>query len=187
MNDGKKVELEGDGSGGLSYKVKAGTFLAFSGGIGLLAGFAGALGQAKKQDPAGFDKGMTGLDPAMEAAKEEAVRRLDTAALERLTREQQAAALHQSGAALARRALAWGTLWAMAGCGVVCLSVWRLMNVNTLAEFREKAGSFLPKIPRNPPKEGERSEFSGINDFLKYIIEKDKEEKKSKQKSISQS
>ena len=167
----------------LSYNVKAGAFLAFAGGFGLFAGFAGALGQTKKQDPAGFDRGMTGVDPAREAAREEAVRRLDNAAMERIRRDQ---ALHESGAALARRALGWGTLYAVAGCGVLFFSVWKLLNVNNLTEFREKAGSWLPKIPKNPAQPGERTEFSGINDFLHYIIEKDKEEKISKQKSPSQ-
>ena len=172
---------ESDGDGGLSYNLKAGAFLAFAGGFGLFAGFAGALGQAKKQDPSGFDKGMTGLDPAREAAKEEAVRRLDTAGLERLKREE-ARALHETGAALARRALVWGSFYAVAGCGILFFSVWKLMNVNNLTEFREKAGGWLPKIPKSPPKAGERTEFSGINDFLNYIIEKDKEEKESKQR-----
>ena len=172
-----------EGEGGLSYNVKAGAFLAFAGGFGLFAGFAGALGQTKKQDPAGFDRGMTGVDPAREAAREEAVRRLDNAAMERIRRDQ---ALHESGAALARRALGWGTLYAVAGCGVLFFSVWKLLNVNNLTEFREKAGSCLPKIPKNPAQPGERTEFSGINDFLHYIIEKDKEEKISKQKSPSQ-
>ena len=51
---GKQEEGEGDGN--LSYKIKAGAFLTFAGGFGLFAGFAGALGQAKKQDPSGFDR-----------------------------------------------------------------------------------------------------------------------------------
>ena len=38
------------------YKIKAGLFLATAGGIGLLAGFAGAIGMVKKQDPESFDK-----------------------------------------------------------------------------------------------------------------------------------
>ena len=38
------------------YKIKAGLFLATAGGIGLLAGFAGAIGIVKKQDPESFDK-----------------------------------------------------------------------------------------------------------------------------------
>ena len=40
-----------------SYKAKAGAFLAFAGGFGMLAGFGGALSQVKKQDPGHFDKG----------------------------------------------------------------------------------------------------------------------------------
>ena len=36
---------ENDG-GGIPYNVKAGAFLAFAGGFGLLAGFGGALAQA---------------------------------------------------------------------------------------------------------------------------------------------
>ena len=38
------------------YKIKAGLFLATAGGIGLLAGFSGALATVKKQDPLSFDK-----------------------------------------------------------------------------------------------------------------------------------
>ena len=108
---------------------------------------------------------------------------LGNVAMEQIRREQ---ALQESGAALARRALGWGTFYAVAGCGLIFFSVWKLMNVNNLTEFREKAGSWLPKIPKKPVQPGERTEFSGINDFLHYIIEKDKEEKISKQKSSSQ-
>ena len=87
---------DGDTSSSLSYKLKAGAFLAFTGGFGMLAGFAGALGQAKKQDPTSFDKGMTGLDAEVEAATKKAVRNLDNAALERIRSER---ALHESGMA----------------------------------------------------------------------------------------
>ena len=87
-------EEEADKS--LSYKLKAGAFLAFTGGFGMLAGFAGALGQAKKQDPASFDKGMTGQDAKVEAATKEAVRNLDNAALDKIRRDR---ALHESGRA----------------------------------------------------------------------------------------
>ena len=59
MTDSNQEEREGGGIS--SYNLKAGAFLAFAGGFGLFAGFAGALGQTKKQDPAGFDRGMTDL------------------------------------------------------------------------------------------------------------------------------
>ena len=51
--EGEKVETkiikepaEDKDNGGIPYKVKAGAFLAFAGGFGLLAGFGGALAQA---------------------------------------------------------------------------------------------------------------------------------------------
>ena len=44
--DEKEVETIGQNNeGGIPYKVKAGAFLAFAGGFGLLAGFGGALAQ----------------------------------------------------------------------------------------------------------------------------------------------
>eukprot|EP00092_Neocalanus_flemingeri_P021663 GFUD01023500.1.p1 GENE.GFUD01023500.1~~GFUD01023500.1.p1 ORF type:complete len:203 (+),score=72.38 GFUD01023500.1:70-609(+) len=173
-----------DESSSFSYKAKAGTFLAFAGGFGMLAGFGGALSQVKKQDPGHFDKGMTGLDPAEEAAKTEALRKMDNAAMEKI---RNARAVHESGAALAAKALGWGTVCAFAGCGLLFFSVWKLMGVNNLREFREKTGNFLPKIPKKAKEPGERTEFSGINDFLTYIIEKDKEEKLIKEKLKSSS
>ena len=39
-----------------AYTFKAALFLATAGGIGLLAGFSGALAAIKKQDPQSFDK-----------------------------------------------------------------------------------------------------------------------------------
>merc|ERR1719228_883770 len=121
---------------------------------------------------------MTGLDPAEEAAKREAMAKLDNAALEKI---RNARALHESGAALATRALGWGTAYAFAGCGILFYTVWKIMGVNNLTEFREKAGHFLPKIPKKPKEPGERT------DFLGYIIEKDKEEKIIKEKLKSSS
>ena len=45
-SDGKEMETSGQNNeGGIPYKVKAGAFLAFAGGFGLLAGFGGALAQ----------------------------------------------------------------------------------------------------------------------------------------------
>ena len=79
-SDGKEMETSGQNNeGGIPYKVKAGAFLAFAGGFGLLAGFGGALAQVrgcsiilfcknmkdislglcqvKKQDPGAYDMG----------------------------------------------------------------------------------------------------------------------------------
>ena len=44
-SDEKEMETSGQNEGGIPYKVKAGAFLAFAGGFGLLAGFGGALAQ----------------------------------------------------------------------------------------------------------------------------------------------
>ena len=162
-----------------NYNVKAGAFLAFAGGFGMLVGFGGAVSQVKKQDPSHFDKGLTGIDPAQEAAKVDALKRMDNEAMQKIRKTQ---ALHETGAALARRALAWGSLYAVVGCGLLSFTIWKMMGVNNLSEFREKAGSLLPRIPKKPPQPGERTEFSGINDFLSYIIAKDKEEKLLKDK-----
>ena len=175
---------EDEADSNFSYKAKAGTFLAFAGGFGMLAGFGGALSQVKKQDPGHFDKGMTGHDPAEEAAKTDAMRRMDNAAMEKI---RNARAVHESGAALASRALGWGTVYAFAGCGLLFYSLWKVMGVNNLKEFRQKAGNILPAIPKKPKEPGERTEFSGINDFLTYIIDKDKEEKLEKEKFKSSS
>ena len=179
------AEEANNDSRNLSYKLKAGTFLAFAGGFGMLAGFGGALSQVKKQDPSHFDKGMTGLDPVEEAAKADAIKKMDQAAIEKI---RNARSLHESGAALATKALGWGTFYAFAGCGLLFFSVWKLMNVENLTEFRAKVGKILPVIPKKPKEPGERTEFSGINDFLTYIIEKDKEGKlvKAKLKSVSE-
>ena len=81
-SDEKEMETSGqnkNNEGGIPYKVKAGAFLAFAGGFGLLAGFGGALAQVsdcsvisilskhrdislglcqvKKQDPGAYDMG----------------------------------------------------------------------------------------------------------------------------------
>jgi hypothetical protein len=53
------------------------------------------------------------------------------------------------------------------------------MGVSSLAEFRVKVGAVLPRIPRNSPPQG-RTEFSGLNDLLQYLVDRDKEERHSK-------
>ena len=143
------------------YKLKAGLFLVTAGGIGLLGGFANALGSARKQDPNSFDKGLIG-----DVAKKEA---------------QQRRVLHEAGTKLATRALGYGTLYAMAGCSVIFFSIWKLSGARDLEDFRQKAGNILPRVPKNDPPQS-RTEFSGINDFLQYVIDKDKEEKEFKRK-----
>ena len=137
------------------YKIKAGLFLATAGGIGLLAGFSGALATVKKQDPQSFDKGMVGqISPA----------------------EIQQRKLHESGAKLAARALGHATLYAIGGCGLLFYSIWKLSGATNLSDFRQKAGNILPRVPKNNPPQS-RTEFSGINDLLQYLIHEDQEKK----------
>ena len=88
--------------------------------------------------------------------------------------------LHDTGAKLAARALGHATVYAIGGCGILFYSIWKLSGASDLADFRQKAGSILPKVPKNNPPES-RTEFSGINDLLQYLIDTD-EEKKNKRK-----
>ena len=99
-----------------------------------------------------------------------------------VVRERQKRMVQDSGAKLASRALAWGTLYAIGGCSVIFYGMWKLSGATNLVEFREKAGNILPKIPKNNPPQS-RTEFSGINDFLQYIIDKDLEEKRLKKEA----
>jgi len=55
-----------------------------------------------------------------------------------LVRARQAVALQETGAALASRALAWGTLYAVGGCGILFFSIWKMMGVQNMSEFRQK-------------------------------------------------
>ncbi|XP_023339951.1 transmembrane protein 242 [Eurytemora carolleeae] len=154
-----------DGRSEIPYKVKAGAFLTTAAGIGMLAGFGTAMASAKKQDPRHFDAGMIGIDPDSLSKAQSA--------------QAKARYLQESGASLATRALGYGTLYAFAGCGLLFFSVWKMMGVNNLTEFRDKVGGILPRIRRNDPPQS-RTEFTGLNDLMQYLIDKDKEEKEIK-------
>lgn len=142
----------------LSYKLKAGLFLFATGGIGFLGGFSGALAQTKKQDPNKFDQGVIGSIS---------------------TKERQQILLHESGARLASKALAYGSLFAVGGTALLFLGIWKLSGAKDLQDFRQKAGSILPRVPKNDPPQS-RTEFSSLTDFLQYVIDKDLEEKRNK-------
>jgi hypothetical protein len=65
----------------------------------------------------------------------------------------------------------------------ICLPLYYILAFLSLSlllqkmkEFRHKVGTWLPAIRKNDPPQG-RTEFSGINDFLQYIIDVDKEQK----------
>ncbi|KAJ8920656.1 hypothetical protein NQ315_004795 [Exocentrus adspersus] len=121
------------------FKVKAGIFLTGVSGIAAAIGFGTTLMSARKHDPKYFGKGMI-------ASKE----------------------LPETGASLALRALGWGTLYAFTGCGILFYCIWKLSGAKNMEEFRYKAGSICPTIPKNNPPQG-RTDFKGLNDLLEYL------------------
>lgn len=121
--------------------VSGTVFLGGIAGISSMIGFFNALAAAKKQDTKSFDIGLLG-----------------------------GKGLHESGAALATRALFWGTVWAVGGCSVLFYSIWKLSGAKTAEEFRLKAGNILPRIPKNDPPRS-RTEFENLTDLLKYVSE----------------
>jgi len=140
-------------------------------GVSVLFGFGATLAAAKKSDPHFFDQGVTG--------RFENVAETQAASSTVGKHRRSIVAPIESGASLAARALGWGTLYSVAGCSVLFYGIWKLMGVSDLKEFRVKIGNWLPSVPRNNPPQG-RTEFSGINDLLQYIIDVDKENKDKK-------
>ena len=81
-----------------------------------------------------------------------------------------ASELNQSGAALAVRALGYGSLFAVLGCSALFFTIWKLTGAKDLKDFRIKAGSILPRIPKNDPPVG-RTEFTGKkNAYLAFML-----------------
>lgn len=136
-----------------NYAFKASAFLAGIAGFSALFGFGATLSYAKKKDPVFFDKGVV-MGPT----------------------------IAESGAGLAVRALGWGTLYAVGGCGLLFVSIWKLSGCSNLHEFRMKMGDKLPKIRKNDPPQS-RTEFEGLSDLMGYLETWGSEKKN---KSVSQ-
>ncbi|XP_054163522.1 transmembrane protein 242-like, partial [Oppia nitens] len=124
-------------------------FMSCVAGAGLLFGFSTALSSAKKKDVNAFDKGIS------------IVRTVGT----------------ESGGSLAMRALLWGSVYACTGFGLLCFTVWKAIGVNDLQEFRQKVGTYLPRL--TPEVHTSRTDFSSLQDLLQYIIDEDNSKQRS--------
>uniref|UniRef100_A0AAZ3P7B6 Transmembrane protein 242 n=1 Tax=Oncorhynchus tshawytscha TaxID=74940 RepID=A0AAZ3P7B6_ONCTS len=154
--------------------MKGAAFLTTVASAGMIAGFGSTLALAKKKSPGWFSKTPFCVckdfhTRAMHASwwqnKGEGV----------LTEQQQrkgsiymllgtmaTAALPETGASLALRALGWGSLYAWCGVGLLSVAVWKATGVHSLTEFRQKMQSVFPAIPKNEEGPANSEEWDSI-------------------------
>jgi hypothetical protein len=93
------------------------------------------------------------------------------------------ATLHESGVELARRALARASLYSVSGFTIFCLGVWLLSGARSFEEFKQKAGSVLPRIGKSKEEQIGRTEFENLTDLLNYVIDEDRKQRQLKSDS----
>merc|ERR1711942_43907 len=152
-NDGKRKE-----------RIVSSLFLLSLTGASVLGGFGLTLSRSRKRDPAAFERGLL---PGGGASVGEG---LVPGSLSEEAR------LAEAGTQLAVRALKCATLYAVGGFSLFCFVAWKLSGASDLQDFRQRAGSILPRIPKNDPPQS-RTEFSGLNDLLQYVIDEDEKKK----------
>lgn len=144
-------------------------FLVGVAGVSFLAGFGLTLGKAKKSATDDWNQSNASStttsgqkvkvsDPQIELARKQVK-------------------LHQEATKLGLRALGWGTFYAVSGVTIFSLLVWKMLGVNNLNEFRNKVGSFLPRLTNEQANNNSRTQFDSLTDLIQYIIDEDNKNK----------